>query len=51
MFVYVKTPTIAVVDGVISSEECYQVIEHSRSKIKRSTVATDDGLIPDKEIL
>ena len=49
MFVYVKTPTIAVVDGVISSEECYQVIEHSRSKIKRSTVATDGGLIPDKD--
>ena len=49
MFVYVKTPTIAVVDGVISSEECSQVIEHSRSKLKRSTVATDDGLIPDKD--
>ena len=49
MFVYVKTPTIAVVDGVISSEECNQVIEHSRSKLERSTVATDDGLVPDKD--
>jgi len=49
MFVYVKTPTIAVVDGVISPEECSQVIEHSRDKLERSTVATDKGLVPDKD--
>ena len=28
---------------------CNQVIEHSRSKLERSTVATDDGLVPDKD--
>ena len=45
MFVYTKTPTIAVVDGIISSEECNQIIEHSRGKLERSTVATDKGLV------
>ena len=49
MFVYAKAPTIAVIDGIFSSEECLQIIEHSRSKLKRSTVVTDDGLVPDKD--
>ena len=49
MFVYTKTPTIAVIDGVLSSEECVSIISHSEEKLERSTVAGDNGLVPDKD--
>jgi prolyl 4-hydroxylase len=48
MFVYAKTPTIAAIDGVVTPEECLSVIAHSREKLERSVVATDDGLVTDK---
>tara|TARA_R100001143_G_scaffold2474_1_gene5369 strand:+ start:123 stop:680 length:558 start_codon:yes stop_codon:yes gene_type:complete len=48
MFVYAKTPTIVVVDGVLNPEECQSVITHSEGNLERSTVATDDGLVSDK---
>ena len=48
MFVYAKTPTICVVDSVLSPEECDSVISHAEGKLERSTVATDEGLVPDK---
>ena len=49
MFVYAKTPTICVVDGVVTPEECKNIIEHSEHKLKPSTVAAPEGLIPDKD--
>ena len=49
MFVYAKTPTICVVDGVVTPEECQTIIEHSESKLQRSTVATPEGLKPDQD--
>ncbi len=48
MFVYTKTPTIAVVDGVVTPEECQSVIKHSEDKLERSTVATAEGLVSDE---
>jgi prolyl 4-hydroxylase len=48
MFVYAKTPTICVVDDVLSPDECESVISHAEGKLERSTVATDEGLVPDK---
>ena len=48
MFVYTKTPTIAVIDGVLSPEECQSVIKHSEDKLERSTVASEEGLVSDE---
>lgn len=48
MFVYTKTPTVVVVDGVVTPEECEAVISHTQGKLERSTVATDDGLVSDE---
>ena len=37
------------VDGVVTPEECQSIIEHSESKLERSTVASSEGLVPDKD--
>ena len=43
MFVYTKTPTIVVIDGVLSPEECNVIVDYSRDKLERSTVAQKSG--------
>ena len=43
MFVYTKTPTIVVIDGVLSPEECNDIIEYSEDKLERSKVAKKGG--------
>ena len=40
MFAYAQTPTIVVVDGVVSPEECEAIIDHSKDKLGKSTVAS-----------
>ena len=43
MFAYAQTPTIVVVDGVASPEECEAIINHAKDKLERSTVASEGG--------
>ena len=43
MFAYAQTPTIVVVDGVVSPEECEAIIDHTKDKLERSTVASEGG--------
>ena len=43
MFAYAQTPTIVVVDGVASPEECEAIIDHTKNKLDRSTVASEGG--------
>ena len=40
MFAY-STPTIVVVDGVASPEECEAIIDHTKDRLERSTVALE----------
>ena len=40
MFAY-STPTIVVVDGVASPEECAAIIDHTKDRLERSTVALE----------
>ena len=43
MFAYAPTPTIVVVDGVVSPEECEAIIDHTKDRLERSTVASEGG--------
>ena len=43
MFAYAQTPTIVVVDGVVSPEECEAIIDHSKDSLGKSTVASVGG--------
>ncbi len=43
MFAYAQPPTIGVVDGVASPEECEAIINHAKDKLERSTVASEGG--------
>ena len=43
MFAYAPTPTIVVVDGVVSPEECGAIIDHTKDRLERSTVASEGG--------
>ena len=43
MFVYAQTPTIVVVDGVASPEECAEIIDHAKDRLGKSTVASEGG--------
>jgi prolyl 4-hydroxylase len=47
MFAYAQTPTIVVVDGVASPEECEEIIDHTKNELKTSTVALEGGNIED----
>ena len=43
MFAYAQTPTIVVVDGVASPEECEAIIDHTKDRLGKSTVASVGG--------
>ena len=43
MFAYAQTPTIVVVDGVVSPEECEAIIDHAKDGLGKSTVASIGG--------
>ena len=47
MFAYAQTPTIVVVDGVVSPEECAEIIDHTKNKLEKSTVALEGDNIED----
>ena len=47
MFVYANAPTIAVVDAILSPEECDSIINHAKGSLKQSTVANEGGLEED----
>ena len=47
MFVYANAPTIAVVDAILSPEECEAIIAHAKGSLKQSTVASKRGLEED----
>ena len=46
MFAY-STPTIVVVDGVASPEECEAIIDHTKDRLEKSTVALEGDNIAD----
>jgi prolyl 4-hydroxylase len=46
MFAY-PTPTIVVVDGIASPEECAAIINHSKDRLEKSTVALEGDNIED----
>ena len=47
MFAYAPTPTIVVVDGVVSPEECEAIIDHTKDRLEKSTVALEGDNITD----
>jgi len=47
MFAYAQTPTIVVVDGVVSPEECEAIIDHSKDSLGKSTVALEGNNLED----